>query len=1036
MTEINTTFNFTQKVLQAFKKINAEISIDSLEHDFSPRFAKYFIEMVLGYDGKDYSFERSRTDITLLDENNHRIVVIETKRPREDLNAEKWKNQAGKYIDQFSQFVGLVNGYRFLLWQINKDGERLLKINLDFKSLIETKRMNEDKLTTKEIEQILYLQNITKEQIWSTEKYTKFSEYYAIIDVAEEDGFIKLVEQLNFISNDLLRRFTYSAFDEYYAGYMQYKQTMNELDNLKRQNGKNSKSASELAKFELKTEGKYKKYASFSGFYIWKNLSNRPDDKDEENKQVFCKESIYVLINRLLFIRICEDKGLLKKKISNSGIENLREQLTEPVIGDSEVFKQIIQFSYGGAKQIYFHFYEKDNPLDWYESGNGELDLVLSKVIWLLNQFNFSSVDRDILGKLYEKYLPKEERKRLGEFYTPDEVIDYILDAVGYIPSKAIDGKNLIDPACGSGGFLVRAARRLIARHIVKFEKATPKEAMDNKCWPNIYNKLTSKECEEIINSVATHIHGFDINPFAVSITEMNLLFQVIDLYSKVIKGNRSFKVPRFNIYETDSLEQPIEQTNLAQFFEATGKSLAKDKETTDELKTKKYDFVIGNPPYVNVANLSSSSQIDSYRKIYSETVFRNFDLYMPFIQLGVQMMSNKGKMSYICSNQFMVKEYGKNLREYLSVNVGIEELIDFGDNKVFDSATNYPLIFVFTKEKILKTLCVKVLSSEDNILRNIQKYKISEVQSPNLSFFHILTSEFSNGPWIIRSKDNQILAKRLESFPKLSSRSTFISGLRTGKDGAYFGQIEDNNQPLLTITTKFNTCKIEPTIIKPTLKGKDVRKWEAKPSVFAIFPHSNLEPHTLTMDIMSKEFPNALNYFKGIESILEKRTWFKKTATELHGEFYAMMYYDLPGDFEKAEIVTPALTKTPNFALNTEKALFIGGTAGVLGVCPNMNKHALLGILNSKLFAYYLQTQPIKQGGYRQMSEKSLKDFPIPEENKKIEMDISSIVIQLLRAKKKREDIAKLEEGIDNLVFQLYKITKEERQLIEDSLT
>ena len=81
---------------------------------FSPRLAKYFIEAVLGYNGKGYTFERGRTDITLFDENNNRVVVIETKRPRENLNAEQWQSQAGKYADSSTRFVALTNGYKLL----------------------------------------------------------------------------------------------------------------------------------------------------------------------------------------------------------------------------------------------------------------------------------------------------------------------------------------------------------------------------------------------------------------------------------------------------------------------------------------------------------------------------------------------------------------------------------------------------------------------------------------------------------------------------------------------------------------------------------------------------------------------------------------------------------------------------------------------------------------------------------------------------------------------------------------------------------
>jgi type I restriction-modification system DNA methylase subunit len=704
----------------------------------------------------DYTFERSRTDITLFDENKNRVVVIETKRPKENLDAETWRAQAGKYADASTHFVGLTNGYRFILWEIKND-EKLLKSDIDFRGLISSKKTFETKLSTKEVEQILFLNNITKGQIWSEAKYLIFDPYYAKVDVSENEGFDKLIEQLNYISNDILRQYTYYAFAEYSAGYGQYKQTKDEIEGLKKLNGDNRKQAAEIAKFELKTEGKYKKYATFAGYYIWKAISDRPDEKEEENKQVFCKESIYVILNRLLFIRICEDKGLLSKKISNGGIEKLREQLYEPVMPDAGVFKQIIFFSYNGANNLYHHFYEKDNPLDWYESGDGELDHVLNRVLWILNQFNFAKVDRDILGKLYEKYLPKEERRALGEFYTPDEVIDYILDAVEYVPTKAIENKDLIDPACGSGGFLVRATIRLIARHVVKLGKATPKEALDNKKWHEVYERLTPKECEEIVNSVALHIHGFDINPFAVSISEMNILFQIIDLYFKAVKGNKNFKVPRFKVYETDSLEIPNGQLNMVQFYGASGKNLAKDKEVTDELKKGKYDFVVGNPPYVRTHEQYLLKK--RIIKDFGEVVDGQFDLFIPFVKFGYDILTTEGKLSYIISNKLLSNDYAVKLRKFLIENCTIQEIIDSSEIEWF-AASVYPVIFV-----VRKTETPGITLSMGHI-QNASELKAGHVDLIELPTLKILRLYNSIIP-AVRSKKEFDLLLALSEFNK-----------------------------------------------------------------------------------------------------------------------------------------------------------------------------------------------------------------------------------------------------------------------------
>ncbi|HII54100.1 hypothetical protein COT30_01040 [Candidatus Micrarchaeota archaeon CG08_land_8_20_14_0_20_49_17] len=1025
-------------VLQAFKKINSEITIDTLEHDFSPRFVEHFVKEVLGYSGNDYKFERGRTDITLLDENKNRVVVIETKRPKEDLNAEKWRNQAGKYADTSTRFVGLANGYRFLLWEVTTQG-RVLRVDFDFKALIDAKRASENKLSTKETEQILFLGNLTKQQVWSEVKYSRFDEYYAKIDVFEEDGFGKLIEQLKYISNDLLRQYTYSAFDEYYAGYAQYKQTKGELEEIKKMNGNNKKQAADIARFEIKTEGKYKKYADFSGYYYWKAVSNRPDDKEEENKQVFCKESIYLLINRLLFIRICEDRGLLGKKISNGGIEKLREQLYEPVLGDTGVFKQIVQFSYGGAKNIYYHFYEKDNPLDWYESGDGELNRVLNKVLWILNQFNFSKVDRDILGKLYEKYLPKEERKKLGEFYTPDEVIDYILDAVEYSPSKAIEGKDLIDPACGSGGFLVRAARRLIARQAVKFGKATPKEALDNRRWSEVYAKLTPKECEEIVNSVAMHIHGFDINPFAVGISEMNLLFQVIDLYSKAVKENRGFKVPRFKVYETDSLEMPTEQTNLSLFYGATGKSLAKDKDASDELKKKKYDFVVGNPPYVRIQQLDQKSR-ETYSKNYI-TAKGNYDIYIPFIELGTKFLTPKGKFGYICSNQFFKRDYGQPLRKFILSAFHVFQIINFKDSGVFKDATNYPTILLISNEEPQATEVISVNCPDSNTLSEISDGKTTQ----NISRFSIDLRTLGESEWILENPKETKIEKYFSSCKKLGELSEIISGMQTGMDRLFLGKLEASSSEILSVVNfKTETARIETSQVIPFLLGRQVRRWvvidEGKVAVFPYFTKDG-KYYLPDESELKKDKPLLFDYLLKKKTELDRRLWFRQSAQQLHGAWFAYMYFKLDSTRNKI-IVTPALINKVRFAPTEAEALFALGTAGVFGVSPKSDYYLILGLLNSSLINFVIKRlAPEKRGGYFQLNSKVLNKIPIKLPTNKSEEaiaeKITSTVKEILKLKKKdaSADTGKLENEIDELVFDLYGITPDERKTIEKAI-
>ncbi len=1018
--------SFTDKVLLAFKKINSEITIDSLEHDFSPRLAKYLIEGVLGYEGSDYTFERSRTDITLFDENKNRVVVIETKRPRENLDAESWQNQAGKYADSSTHFIGLTNGYRFILWEITANG-KILKSDIDFKSLINSRRTAETKLSTKEVEQILFFNNVTKVQIWSEAKYAIFDPYYAKIDVAEDYGFDKLIDQLNYISNDILRQYTYSAFDEYYANYAEYKQAKNEIDVIKKSNEGDRKEASRIAAYEMKIEGKYKKYSTFLGYYIWKALSNRPDDKEEENKQVFCKESIYVLINRLLFIRICEDKGLIGKKIiSNGGIEKLRDLLHDEAFPDPDlgVFKQIVfNFSYDRGNHLYNHFYEKNNPLDWYESGDGELDRVLSQVLWILNQFNFSKVDRDILGKIYEKYLPKEERKRLGEFYTPDEVIDYILDAVEYLPNKAIENKDLIDPACGSGGFLVRASRRLIARYAVKFDRATPKEALDNKKWKDVLERLTPKECEEIVNAVALHIHGFDINPFAVNITEMNMLFQVVDLYFKANKANRTFVVPRFQIYGTDSLEAPMEQARITQFYDGSGKNMAKDLVTIGELKKKRYDFVVGNPPYVKVQNLVSI-QKELLEKSF-KTARGLYDLYTLFVELGINMLSDTGKFGYIISDKFIQRGYGEPLKDIIAKETSIKEIIDFGDTPVFEDVTNYPLILVLTKPNDAETesKIIKIKQTKPDILKEISNMdRVTENQYIMAKF--IKHEEFVKD-W---SFSNERLRKMLNGLAGLMKLSELCESIQVG--------LQTGNDDLLVFNQEFVRNEMDSKFLKPYVKGRDVKRYSnPEPKYFVLYPYIlDGEKQRLVTEAELKLNPKIYNYLTSHKTELLSR-WGVKT------------YYDLPTTrsiewFERRKILTPDVSDQPNFTIIDGEKYFSKGSCYGIVLKQNKFYELVLGILNSKLtFAIIKETSALFSGGYYRFTTDFMKPLPIKlPTNKKEEAvaeKIATLVKEILKIKKKdvNSDTKELEAQIDDLVFDLYGLSSEGRKLIDQAI-
>ena len=1000
--------NFIDRVLKAFGKIIGEIEKGSSEYDIRYKFEKYFLEEVLKYEPKYIKWEKKRADLTIIDENNFAVIKIETKRPTEDIDKIQHERQAFKYEEEITRYIGLTNFLRFKVWEIKKTGSEL-RVNLDFSKILEYKKPIE-RLSSEEKTQILFLNNLSKELLFAESKYEKFDETYARIDITKEAGFRKLLDRLTFIANDLLFGYTLKAFGEYKEGYNKYRI---ELDNIERES-KNNKNDKELnhniIKYRQKLEEKYKKYTSFSGFWLWKEYSGKEDVSDEEVKEIFCKESIYVLLNKLLFIRICEDKGLLPKNISNGGIEILRQR----TIHEEKVYKEILDWSFNIASGLYSHFYET-GILDWFRTGDGELNRILNKVLWTLNQFNFAHVDRDILGNLYEKYLPGKERKKLGEFYTPVEIIDYILTSVEYTYSYDIENKDLLDPACGSGGFLVRAARRMISRYLMKFGKANKIELRNPKNWKEMVGRLTPDEAKIILDSIKEHIYGLDINPFACHIAEMNMLFQTIDLYQKVKEKYKDYELGRFKIYRTDSLEFQTQK----QIYDYTHPEFLEEQDEIGKIKNKKFDFVVGNPPYVRVQLLDEKNR--EYLTQNYKTAYRNFDLYVVFIERGLKWLNTDGCFGYITSNQFMNREYGRKIREYILENCRIINIIDFGDSGVFKDVTNYPTIIVLEKTKSNRSTFrfIRVKAPKEDLIKSIFFSFGMKIQYGSyFDLYELYQNNLGGDPWQLTPIFESEILKKIEKGGTLLGKiSKILLGVQTGRDSLLIGKITRHvNNKLVAFSSKKGKGVVDKELLKPVLRGKEVRKWRILWSGnYILCPHKNKENTFLPIQEkeLKEEYAHAYEFLMDNKHDIESRKWYSKTPEQLHGVWYSLMYYGQVKDFDSLKILTPALTNKNNFVLDSDGYFFVLGTAGVYGITPNKNIDItyLLGILNSSISEYYLkQIAPIKQGGYFQYSTKYLEKLPIkiPEtpEEKQTANQIIEKVNEILELNKKSEKI------------------------------
>ena len=290
----------------------------------------------------------------------------------------------------------------------------------------------------------------------------------------------------------------------------------------------------------------------FDGAYsFWKKAYARKPERvpktwevfgatgEELLRLMFALETAYTLTARLILAKAVQDHGDGKVLVALGGL--LRDEL-----GKAPYHRAIPAEAYPWAVAQAFDYYAKhfltslyaSDIFDWWREAEGEAGVVrefgkaVGRVILALFRFDFSALKGDFLGELYQNYFDPETRKALGEFYTPPAVVEFILDEVGY------QGEGrLLDPACGSGTFLIRALRRFLDR-----ERKRGTSAVE------ILRKLTEDYA----------IVGFDINPFAVLMSQVNLASQLMGIYLEALEAEPELALRHLPVVQTDSLRQEV----------------------------------------------------------------------------------------------------------------------------------------------------------------------------------------------------------------------------------------------------------------------------------------------------------------------------------------------------------------------------------------------------------------------------------------------------------------------------------------------
>jgi type I restriction-modification system DNA methylase subunit len=416
-------------------------------------------------------------------------------------------------------------------------------------------------------------------------------------------------------------------------------------------------------------------YANWTSLVKETSLGGLDEDRRRDE---FALQAAYVVFIRLLLIRVCEDKGIFPHRfLSDGGIRHWQEDIERYwIFAQGNPYEPLLDLAYKNAQNIYAHFFTGRELFNWFKLDRQRFVMTLHR----LSRFNFADVDSDIIGTVYNTYVNRKEKRDKGQYYTPSEIIHYILDGVDYNGKNVIgSNKRLIDPSCGSGSFLVAAAKRLVSAY-----KGDAQQIEDPAA---------------LLGRVKDNLFGFDINPFACYLAEVNLLIQVLDLIKLAHEKGQRPHLERFNIYNVDALTPP---TGIA-YYSYFNTLLAAENDQVDQIKSRAQDtpyeqgfaFVVANPPY-------GASVSDSYKEMlrnnWADVFFGQPDTYTFFLRLGIDLLAKSGKFGFITPNTYLTGKNTMPLRNKLLTMGRIEQIVDL-PRGIWKDANVDCVLFFFTAE-------------------------------------------------------------------------------------------------------------------------------------------------------------------------------------------------------------------------------------------------------------------------------------------------------------------------------------------------
>lgn len=764
-----------------------------------------------------------------------------------------------------------------------------------------------------------------------------------------------------------------------------------------------------------------------------------------------------IILNRILFIRVCEARGLERDgllkdfaatdfwtEFKRSSYIDFYEHYDGPMFArirhiqdliiDNAVFDDLLSYLYYPSPYCF--------------------DVIpLKSISDIYDLFLGYHLEYDDSGIL-ENVLKSEFRKSNGAVTTPEHIVHNTIDST--VPSEYLQSLTnqqildlkFLDPACGSGVFLVSIYDHLatqIESNIEERKDVLPHRYLyekDGKKYLNLEGrKLIVNQC----------LHGVDINQECVEVAKLSLSLKIIDGFEPIdfnnagLYGSQILHGVGVNIKCGNSLVEPdiLERFScISENLEELAATNVFDYKTAfcDIFSRGGFDYVIGNPPYVEVKNYNVALPCMSayIKQRYGSSRNGKIDLAIPFIERGIELLNEHGSLGYIVQKRFFKTEYGKGVRKLLSERRLLRTVYDYVETDLFEDRITYVAIIV----------CDKSATNENTI-----KY----TNSTNDECFEIAKETITETPWSFENHQTTALRVRLANeLGTLGSVCKIKVGVQVLWDDAFHIVVDHTDEDYIYGSTALcENLQVEREACRVLLCNEHFVPLSVHgDTTYILFPYDVVDGNVLPILFSDYEsrYPLAARYLRGNRTVIEENVqtvpdrfptlerdenWHLFTRANNHNAVYK-------------KLCIPMTTQNPQAAVVMQEDAYCDNANMFFVQIPEVTDdklYAMAAIINSTPFAYFAKSiaNP-QQGGFYKFNKQFLDPVPFPRMEftafseqmqqlagvaRHIEETNTAITTSISSASRLYPLLNNLWSEVDRLCCELYGLSDSEKEII-----